>query len=239
MRFYSAQFLMNKLKAVLSNIAYPLIVKCNTSRYVSDYTIHGNTVDGKAVGDLKNNEYVIPIKTRGKNIIDFREAVARSTSNTVTITDTGVIWTGEYYFKIPCNIKAGTQVVFSCVTKKLQRVAFYSGGAADVTIWSSGATTTVTKDIDAIYVYKNGTTSAKEENMVFDYIQIETGSEKTEYETYKEPIITNITLAAPLEAGASINFRADGLPALPQFKGTTIYEAETEVSPSGIQVEYY
>ena len=212
MRIFSTQFLMNMAKAIWSALEYPLTIIGKSKRNLDDCQIHGNSVqDGtptpdvpvevQSVGDLVTEgehagKYKIPVTIKGKNLIDFKKAKARNTDTSLTITDTGVIYTGNYYFIIPCDIKAGTKVAFSCVSKWLQRVVFYSGSTADVTIWTSGSTATTTKDIDKLYVYKNNS-STTDSNMVFDNIQLEYNS-KTAYEPYIEPVTTDIYLDEPL-----------------------------------------
>lgn len=242
MRIFSTQFLMNMAKAIWSALEYPLTIVGKSKCNLDDYTIYGNTVDGNSVGDLVTEgehagKYKISAIVKGKNLIDFKKAKPRSTDTSLTVTDTGVIFTGNYYFIIPCNIKAGTKVAFSCVTQWLQRVVFYSGSVADVTIWSNGGYATTTKDIDKLYVYKNNP-STTDSNMVFDNIQLEYNS-KTAYEPYIEPVTTDIYLDSPLAEGQSISYKSDSLPSLLQFKGTTIYITDTSVEPSGIQVKYY
>ena len=212
MRLFSLRFFIHAVRGVWSVLTYPLVIIGNLNRTLDDYQIHGNSVQEgvptpdaeipvESVGDLITDgdnagKYKIPVTISGKNLIDYKKAYARSTAQTVTITDTGVIFTGNYYFIIPCNIKAGTTVAFSCVTQWLQRVVFYSGSEADVTIWGNGGKTTTTKDIDKLYVYKAPPESVGS-NMVFDNIQLELGS-KTSYEPYIEPVTTDIILDAPL-----------------------------------------
>ena len=70
-------------------------------------------------------------------------------------------------------------------------------------------------------------------------IQLEEGTTATDYEPYHEPITTNIYLDEPLGEGQSINYKKDGLPKLPTFKGTSILSAETTTQPSNAEVTYY
>ena len=72
---------------------------------------------------------------------------------------------------------------------------------------------------------------------VYDFYS--TNDTATTYEPYHEPITTNIYLDEPLGAGQSINYKKDGLPTIPTFKGTSIISADTTVQPSNAEIEYY
>lgn len=61
----------------------------------------------------------------------------------------------------------------------------------------------------------------------------------TDYEPYHEPITTNIYLDEPLGEGQSINYKKDGLPTIPTFKGTSILNADTTIQPSNAEITYY
>ena len=73
----------------------------------------------------------------------------------------------------------------------------------------------------------------------FKWAMLETGEGDGVYEPYIEPQTINIFLDEPLGAGEVIQQSVDGLPNLPQYKGTTIYEVQTDTPPSGIEVCYY
>ena len=70
-------------------------------------------------------------------------------------------------------------------------------------------------------------------------IQLEEGTAITDYEPFVEPITTNIYLDEPLSKGQTISYPSDNLPKLPTFKGTTIYEIDTDIQPSNMEVSYY
>lgn len=69
--------------------------------------------------------------------------------------------------------------------------------------------------------------------------QLEEGSTATDYEPYHKPITTNIYLDEPLGEGQSINYKKDGLPTIPTFKGTSIISTDTTIQPSNAEIEYY
>ena len=70
-------------------------------------------------------------------------------------------------------------------------------------------------------------------------IQIEEGTEATEYEPCVESKTTTLYIDEPLTAGDILEYPKDNIPKLPTVKGTTIYTVETEVQPSNMSVEYY
>ena len=69
--------------------------------------------------------------------------------------------------------------------------------------------------------------------------QLELGDVSTDYEPYHEPSTTNIYLDEPLGEGQSINYKKDGLPTIPTFKGTSIITADTTIQPSNAEITYY
>ena len=116
--------------------------------------------------------------------------------------------------------------------------------------YSFSYTFTITEDktVKGIYLQDNGGTAKS--SICFTNIQLEEGSTATPYEPYgykipikvsgnHEPITTNIYLDEPLGAGQSINYKKDGLPTIPTFKGTSIISADTTIQPSNAEIEYY
>lgn len=82
-------------------------------------------------------------------------------------------------------------------------------------------------------------------------IQIDEGAVPMDYNLYNKykipikvsgndkTITTNIYLDEPLGEGQSINYKRDGLPTIPTFKGTSIISADTTIQPSNAEIEYY
>lgn len=73
---------------------------------------------------------------------------------------------------------------------------------------------------------------------IYDFF-ITKDADTTDYEPYHEPITTNIYLDEPLSEGQSINYKKDGLPTIPTFKGTSIISTDTTIQPSSAEIEYY
>ena len=80
-------------------------------------------------------------------------------------------------------------------------------------------------------------------------IQLELGSTATEYEPYKEPMITSIYLDNTLGSGECLDFKRQklikatsqtdvALPKVQVFKGTSVIRTDTEVSPTNIKAKY-
>ena len=100
-------------------------------------------------------------------------------------------------------------------------------------------TFTITEDktVKGIYLQDNGATTKS--SICFTNIQLEQNTTASDYEPYHEPITTNIYLDEPLGAGQSINYKKDGLPTIPTFKGTSIISTDTTIQPSNVEITYY
>ena len=130
------------------------------------------------------------ITRSGKNLIDYTQAAPRNDTQVVNIIENGVEWTaGNHYFKIPCNIKAGSVVAFSCADE--------SGAIDGATLYNSvsktacsdmsrnGKGVTATADADVVYIYKKNPSTQIATPIVITNIQLEYGTAATAYEPYK------------------------------------------------------
>lgn len=105
--------------------------------------------------------YNVSGRVEGLNLLDYTKATDRL-GNPLTIIDDGVIWDKkiDYYFYIPCDIKAGTKICFSCKSDYPENegnsiVAFsvrYTDGTYD---YSSLGYFTPTKDVKTFCPRKN------------------------------------------------------------------------------------
>lgn len=142
----------------------------------------------------------------GKNILDYRKATGRNTEQTVIIIDNGVQWvSGNYYFKIPCNVKAGQTVTFSCADySKLSGCRLGDDRVSPIILtdminFNDVATSFIaTIDTTVIYIYKRDVTNAITEPIIITNIQLEIGDIATEYEPYKSETHT-ITAGETIE----------------------------------------
>lgn len=81
-------------------------------------------------------------------------------------------------------------------------------------------------------------------------LQLELGSEATEFEPCHDPATTNIYLAKPLKTGDILKYPenvieySDGtsesvsLPKIPTLRGTTVITTDTEIQPSNMEITY-
>lgn len=126
----------------------------------------------------------------GKNLIDYTKAEGRNASSVVNIIENRVEWTaGNYYFIIPCNIKAGETVMFSCVDTEasIGNTALYNRDTKTMCSNQAilGKPITADADANAILVYKKNPATNIETPIVMTNLQLECGSVATEYEPYK------------------------------------------------------
>ena len=131
----------------------------------------------------------------GKNLIDYTEAYPRTKSDgtvigTISFIDGGISWdSGNYFFVIPCTVRAGGTVTFSCkgMTTNISYVVLYNRGTAKACSGQEycGDPMVATADADAIYVYKTNPADQIETPIVLTELQLEYGSVVTSYEPYK------------------------------------------------------
>ena len=247
---------------------FPLtLTNCVDSRSIIDYTIYGNSVQNgtptpdtpievESVGEYDEiiGKYKIPIKVSGKNLFEHKYFFNNKKQGLgqVASTNDGLIY----------QLKPNTDYTASCnvpyvASEGVQLGYFFiqSGniytppgtGANGFGIRTDGVvvTKTVTTDKNG-YLYittrNSGSTIGAVDKTLFDngtyWLQLEEGT-ATDYEPYHEPITTNIYLDEPLGEGQSINYKKDGLPPIPTFKGTSIISADTTIQPSNAEIEYY
>lgn len=189
------------------------------------------------------HKYKVPVTVRGKNILE-----TYTVSKGYWLDSSGGSSTGGTGLLRVSNIpvEPNTQYTIS------SNVALY-------TIWYARSTDnsdTITR-INAYGLFKKTfttpeeckyirvsldlkTTNQEEEGeSAVEWIMLEKGEGNGAYEPYTKPRTVNIYLDEPLGKGDVIQKSVDGLPNLPQLKGTTIYEVNQDVAPSGIEVCYY
>lgn len=134
------------------------------------------------------------VTVRGKNLIDYRLAEARKSGQTVEVIQDGLIFSGNYYFKIPVTLAKNTTYVFNYVSEDAGNFAIKYDDGSLLTLDDPGKsfTTDPKKSVEYMYIYKSYPIDTKD-NMVFTNIQLELGSEATEYEPYKEIQTDNLS----------------------------------------------
>lgn len=245
----------NTAKAIWSALSYPCVITSAKTGNVKDYRIWG--AEG-GVGDADGSgNYVVPIVVRGKNYFDLAKVPFSNNStekykNGIKASKTSTSNRGD---KIPITLPTDKTIYMSMDVVDSQ----IGGSAARVTmgfydksnnlVRSTNVTSTkahktysftLSEEVSYIQFYFQSSAS---NNAVGDYVTIDNIMLRTEgedvWEAYIKPQTVEVICPIFLEAGTHIQKSLDGLPDLPQFKGTTIYETKTTVAPSGIEVQYY
>ena len=151
------------------------------------------------------------ITRSGKNLIDYTQAVPRTTGNVVNIIENGVEWSvGNHYFKIPCNIKAGSVVAFSCVddASAIEGATLYNEVGTTKTACSdmsrNGKGVTATADANMVYIYKKNPSTQIATPIVITNLQLEYGTSATQYEPFKGIETFPVGEAVPALHGVNI-----------------------------------
>lgn len=201
---------------------------------------------GSEATDYEPYGYKIPVVTTGKNLFDvantqwtnnnyLSETGELVSNNAWNVTDYIPVW--GMVFTINNRIGVVPCICLYDANKNLIASQSYAGHKV----------TTVTANELAHYcrfsLYARGDVSS-------DTVQLELGTESTDYEPYHEPITTNIYLDEPLKTGDILKYpenvlvHADGtaetlaLPEIPTFDGTTVISADTEIQPSNMEITY-
>ena len=122
----------------------------------------------------------------GKNLIDYKNAIARNNQQTVEIIDNGIKWSGDYYFTIPVSgVDPDETYTFSFTSEYCVTWAFhYSDGSNSTQIYNgSSITTDPDKQVSEIFVYKRNP-AIYENDMVTQNIMFNSGSTALPYEPY-------------------------------------------------------
>lgn len=184
---------------------------------------------------VPNGKYYIPINQHGKNLADYTKAKPRNSNQKITIDEENesVIWTGDYYFEIPIDIKAGR-------TLKLSYESDYAG---NWTIGFEDGTFTgniglkdykkIDKNATLLRIYKYSAQTSGTE-MVFKRIMLEYGQVESIYEKYIEPKKYYEIINYPIPLGEYVDFKNINL-----FRGNNIFEINTKNTPEEILVNYW
>ena len=239
-------YVTNSAKAIWSAVAHPLTIigskKCN----LKDYKIYGGNTEVTS----------IPITVRGKNLLDVNKWYSAYVNDEGGMTYTNADFSNINQVKLlEGEFKGNTRYTISfdyeitnADSNGINIALAKPDGTALKTAYDLGAITgdksgrlSVTNNANTTIGFIKFSYSSRTRtcNVKLTDIQIEEGATSTEYEPFIEPQTIDISLDNPLGAGEVIQKSVDGLPNLPQFKGTTIYEVQTDTPPSGIEVCYY
>lgn len=237
-------YVTNSAKAIWSAIAHPLKIISTKECNVKDYRIYGGSTEVSS----------IPITVRGKNLLDVNKVYPAYVNG-----EGGITFTRSALYNLYNNTnmytgyKEKTRYTFSCDyettvdNNSVYPYVLYTDGTNQRfynTLHSEGTgsfsghcavTTTANKTVSKIaFLYSS---AARTCDVKLTNMQLEEGATATEYEAHIEP--QTIDISRTLGAGEVIQKSVDGLPNLPQFNGTTVYEVQTDTPPSGIEVCYY
>lgn len=172
-----------------------------------------NPVEVVSVGDLVDDEtdinygkYKIPVRARGKNLLDYKTFVSRNqTSFPITINNDGSLkYVGSYYIQADGSYleKGKTYVLSADYTfigeqgSLLCRIAYLDGTYSSTVAIGMPLTIDGSRQPKYIMIYMSMSSTIYE--IEISNIQLEQGDIVTNYEPYIEPITTNIYLDEPL-----------------------------------------
>lgn len=200
------------IKAVWSDIAYPLIITGGRNTNLEGYRIYGNSVqegtptpetpvEVQSVGDLVTEgeyagKYKIPVRVRGKNL--YNKELHLMTDNKWIDGGTGelVIASGSYSATeyVLCDGLQKQTVTLSPTSGQNPGISFYDIDKVFISgaKYTNKVSCTVTVPENAVYMRFCARTDCKE------IFQIELGDGATSYEPYVVPKTVDIYLDEPL-----------------------------------------
>lgn len=130
---------------------------------------------------------VIQVMATSKNLIDYRGATLRN-GTPLQVVDNGVIMPSgsKFYIIIPVDLPAGTYTVTYSGTNdvgdKVGKYVFeYTDGSYTSTSRNPGYAQYHSKDIKALWIYKDAANDELNADLIISDIQVESGSVVTEY----------------------------------------------------------
>ena len=252
-------YVSNTVKAIWSVVAHPLTIVGSKNGNVKDYKIYGNSVQNgeptpdnpvevQSVGeyDEESGKYKVPITVRGKNILDMSQHTVTAgyyldSSGTASSSNTNFLKLSMIEVKPNTTYTISSNLYFYTIWFSSNN-SLNGGGISKVNAYNvKKKKFTTPEGCNYIRVSFDLRTSNQggQGVGVFEWAMLEVGEGDGIYEPYIEPQTVNIYLDEPLRTGQVMQKSKDNLPSLPQFEGTTVYEAQTEIPPSGIQIQYY
>lgn len=203
----------------------PLRLTNSVGANLVDWLIEGDTVQNKGVGDydVLTGMYKVPMLSRGKNL-----------------------WINNEPTRIALFIKSGTTVTAS--SNIYTTIIYYDKDGNQIDYWTMREQTADGRWYKAFVLIADAYYFAFGGDSTGNY-QIEIGSTATEYEPYRQPIVTPVYIPSPLmkneimRSNGTIT-RADGT--MEFFETTTIgtldgecwIDVDTEVRPPYAEVTY-
>ena len=202
--------------------------------------------EGASATEYEPYQYTdnFPVSVRGKNILDMSK---QSILLGYYSDSSGGSLSNSNFIRIdPIAVKPNTVYTFSS-NLIIYSVWFASGEGSSNSIsavrGNGKYNLTFTTPSNCIQIrvcfYLAAVGKVDEGLSAFEWAMLELGEGDGVYEAYIESQTIDIFLDEPIGAGEVIQQSVDGLPNLPQYKGTTVYEVQTDTPPSGIEVCYY
>ena len=243
-------YVTTSAKAVWSALTYPLTIQGGKSGKVKAYRIHGNTVqDGEpaynspdeiqSVGDydVASGKYRIPVKVNDSVTDIYLNEPLRKVEGYEDIIDSenGTVTryiASEYITEVTTKSSvSGTNSLFLSVINKTPLLNANRVGSCISNKFANDEGVTAQAQMpgrkNRIRTYA---TTGGASRVMFTFDGQYTLAEAQQL--IGDGFEVCYVLAEPIEEKIS-------LPSLPQFSGTTTYETQTTVAPSGIQVQYY
>lgn len=187
--------------------------------------------------------YKIPIEVGGKNLVDMSKVSRSYLNQSGEVLNSGGFQTSDFIdVSNISNISISSAKSYAFYDEEK---VFISGETKSMTIFRS-----YTIPENAKYIRFDWQTESVNGDIVYAFAGGYTEDTFPLYESYKEPIKTNIYLDEPLADGEYIDFKnqkivkADNevniaLPELKTHKGTNVISVDTEIQPSNMQIQYY
>lgn len=217
----------------------------NSKRYEAEFS-NIQIEEGTSATEYEPYQYTdnFPITVRGKNILDM----SKQTVLVGYYTDGAGAPNGNSRFVRISSIAVKPSTTYTISSNLFfYNIWFYkslsnSDGISGVSASKTQKKTFTTPEGCAyirVSMDLKMTEQEAEGVSAFEWAMLELGEGDGIYEPYIEPQTVDISLDEPLGAGEVIQQSVDDLPNLPQYKGTTVYEVQTDTPPSGIEVCYY
>lgn len=133
----------------------------------------------------------------GKNLADFKKASGRIAGQTVQIQDDSVVWKAgsNYFFQIPLSLPVGVTVSGSVDRTPNQageridhmRLVYSDSSMALLLAGDTAYPVTTAQEVVALYLYKNTAATPLSQDLTVRNIQLELGSQSTDYTPFVEP----------------------------------------------------
>ena len=158
------------------------------------------------VRPIRGWDAVNVVNFTGKNLIDFKLATPYS-DGTIEILENGVKWSGIYYFAIPVSfpLKKGEAITASWISNvgagQKWRVRYTDGSYSIITDNGTSLQLDDIKTVSELMIYKNADWEDHGENMVYENIQLEYGTQSTSYEPYSKSNTVTVSLGQTVYGG--------------------------------------